>query len=46
MSERVRSSTYMQWAKNNHATARYNLGVSGYGTLGYTDFNADLASIL
>lgn len=29
MSDRTRSSAYMQWAKQNHATARYNLGVSG-----------------
>jgi hypothetical protein len=25
----MRSSEYMYWAKHNHATARYNLGVSG-----------------
>lgn len=40
MSERVRTSSYMQWAKENHAQVRFNLAVSGMPPLSLQDLGA------
>lgn len=45
MNGRVRSSAYMQWAKENHATARYNLGVSGMPGLELADLGVRIEDL-
>jgi len=45
MSERTRGSEYMRWAKENHASVRFNLAVSGIPSLTLADLGARIEDL-
>ena len=45
MSTRVRGSEYMQWAKENHASVRFNLAVSGMPHLPLADLGVAIEDL-